>query len=169
MGMLIYSEQFGQVPPSSGEDLLWLLGMMSRNRKREGGVGERAESNHNVITVQFCSSISHLNEYCQEDWNSRPPSAQAPWTALNRIHSSSHCREPALFYPASIHPALCTVYSASYCTNPLWKSLFIHLCCLCPAFVPYTLEASIVELSSHALIQHLPCLILQISFSNVAQ
>lgn len=92
-----------------------------KKKKREQGVGERVESNHNVITAQFCSSLSHLNEYCQEDWNSRPPSALAPWSAFNRMHSSSsHCRKPALFYPASIYPALWTVYS--FCTNPLWKS-----------------------------------------------
>lgn len=167
--MLIYSEQFGRAPPSSGEDLLWLLGMMSRNRKREGGWVREQRVTPNVITVQFCSSISHLNEYCQEDWNSRPPNAPAPWTALSRIHSSSLCREP-LFYPTSIHPTLCTVYSASYCTNPLWKSHFIHLCCLCPALVTFAPEASIVEFPFHALIQHLPCInIADISFSYIAQ
>lgn len=134
------------------------------------GGSEREESNHNVITVRFCSSISHLNEYCQENWNSRPPSVQAPRTALKRIDSISQCRKPVLFYPASIHSALCTAYRVRYCTNSLWKSLFIHLCHFCIVLVPYKPAASLVEFPSHALIQHLSCInTADISFSDVAQ
>lgn len=156
----MYSEQFSQAPPSGGEALLWLLGMMGRNRKREReeGVGERAESNPNVITVRFWGSISHLNEYRIE----------IPDLPLHSLKQNT--QKQALFYLAYIHPALCTVFSASYCANSSWKSHFIHLCCLCPALVPHTLAASIAKFPSHALIQHLPCIYTaDISFSDVAQ
>lgn len=106
---ILCSKQFVRVPPSSGKALPWLIGRRGdggllgcRNKREMRAAGRRAGwgGGHNVITAQLCSSISHLNEYCQEGWNSRPPSAPAPRPALNRIHS--HYIKPALFYPASI-------------------------------------------------------------------
>lgn len=85
--------------------------------KIERGVGERLATDQNAITAQFCSSISHPNEYCQEDQTSRPPSAKA----LGFVLGFMYCIQ-ALYKPTG-DPTVCrfgaSVTNSIYCRNSL--------------------------------------------------